>query len=240
MNNRVGLVFLIVASCLSVSALKSEPAQRTRRQLNRPPVIESIKPNGIEFPVCPIDGFEEGYILNLEVKANDPDNDLLTYNYSVSGGKILGEGAQVRWDLRRASLGRQKVVVEVTDQRGGKTSGVSEIRVIAHGACDPSFCPMLSVSCPTSVIEGEIATFSLAIPGNEPNLVFLWSHSNGHRFPGQKGPTLKIKAVGSPGDIIKATVTVLGLDPSCNRQASCETTIEKPIRSNKRRRMALK
>ncbi|MBO0160433.1 hypothetical protein, partial [Vibrio parahaemolyticus] len=29
----------------------------------------------------------------------DPENDVLTYNYTVSGGRIVGSGSNVTWDL---------------------------------------------------------------------------------------------------------------------------------------------
>jgi hypothetical protein len=190
-------------------------------------VIESINPNGINFALCPV--FEKWYTVWVEVKASDPDEDLLTYHYSVSGGEILGEGARVRWDLRKAGLGRQKVIVEVLDQRGGKTSSASEIEVIKHTDCDPG-CPALRVTCSSNVTEGEIATFEAKVGEPDQALKYLWSHSNGQRIPGQQGAELKIKAVGSPGDVITATVRVLGIDPACSYQASCETRIEKQIR----------
>ncbi|MEP7037251.1 MAG: hypothetical protein ABI891_02815, partial [Acidobacteriota bacterium] len=36
---------------------------------------------------------------NVTTTAVDPENDVLTYNYTVSGGRIVGQGANVSWDL---------------------------------------------------------------------------------------------------------------------------------------------
>jgi hypothetical protein len=181
--------------------------------------------------LCPIKPFEEGYILNLEVKARDRDKDPLIYKYSVSGGEIFAEGSQARWDLRKAGLGRQTVVVQVTDGRGGKTTRRSEINVVEHGACDPG-CSVLTVTCPTNVNESDTAVFVASVSGEDlpRKLIYLWSHSNGKRIAGDQGSKLRIKAVGLPGDLITVTVRVLGLDPACNSQASCESRIVKRMR----------
>ena len=55
---------------------------------------------------------------------------------------------------------------------------------------------------------------------------FNWI-ANGKLIPGQEGPELKIKAVGSPGDSITVVVEVGGIDPACSRTASCESRIVK-------------
>jgi hypothetical protein len=220
-----------IAGILLFCALAhSGPAVRTQRaaQQNRPPLIEWIKPNRIEFQLCPIVEFEPGYILNLEVKAGDPDGDSITYHYFVSAGQILGEGSHVRWDLRKA-LGHQKVVVEAIDNRGGKTSGVAEINVVIHTACHLP-CTVLAVSGPSTVVAGEIATFAASVTGPVPKtkLEYLWSQRNGEIDGGQGTPDLRIKATGMPGAEVKVTVSVRGLDPACNSQASARARIQTP------------
>ena len=97
------------------------------------------------------------------------------------------------------------------------------------GACDPP-CPSLIVSCPTNVSKGEVADFKATVSGDPDTtsgkMIYLWSHSNGKRLSGE-GPTLQIQAKGMPGDVITATVRVLGVDPVCNHQATCRTLVSK-------------
>lgn len=59
----------------------------------------------------------------VDVMAADPENDVLTYNYFVSGGKIVGSGAEVIWDLENVPNGTYTIKVGVDDGAGivGKT-----------------------------------------------------------------------------------------------------------------------
>ncbi len=56
-------------------------------------------------------------------KAVDPENDVLTYNYQISGGKIIGTGANVVWDLSGVKAGIYSITAGVDDSCGicGKT-----------------------------------------------------------------------------------------------------------------------
>lgn len=37
--------------------------------------------------------------LQLAANATDPDGDTLLYKWSTNGGRIIGDGANVNWDL---------------------------------------------------------------------------------------------------------------------------------------------
>jgi hypothetical protein len=215
---------LLLSSIVSVPALKSQTAKRTPHQRNAPPSIESFTPSTFALFLCPF--VTDYYMVKLEAKASDPDGDVLTYHYEVTGGRIIGQGPIVDWDLRKA-LGQQKAVVEVTDSNGSKTSREVEISVeLNTSSCDPP-CNTVSVTCPETVSEGESATFAATVGGEPPEkLTYHWI-SNGKLIPGQEEPELKIKAVGLPGDSITVVVEVGGIDPACSRQASCESRIVK-------------
>ena len=177
---------------------------------------------------------KSGTIVDLEVQASDPDREQLDYRYSPSAGVITGSGANVKWDLTQVRLGFQTVKVEVADQRGGKTSSMAQIKIVlCSGDCHPPrpFCPVLTVSCPTRVTKGAVADFEATF-NSDPDttggkLIYLWSHTNGKRLNGTQDTKLKIEVPGAPGDVITATVRVVGVDPSCNRQATCQTRIVK-------------
>jgi hypothetical protein len=61
--------------------------------------------------------------VKVETIANDPDNDALTYNYTVTGGKIIGEGSKVIWSLKAVLPGTYSITAGVDDGCGncGKT-----------------------------------------------------------------------------------------------------------------------
>ena len=48
----------------------------------------------------------------------DPESDVVTYNYFVSGGKIIGQGAKVVWDLSGVKAGTYKITAAVDDGCG--------------------------------------------------------------------------------------------------------------------------
>lgn len=56
--------------------------------------------------------------IRVKTVAADPENDVLTYNYTVSGGKIIGIGAEVIWDLSNALIGRYTITAGVDDGCG--------------------------------------------------------------------------------------------------------------------------
>ena len=61
--------------------------------------------------------------INVATEATDPENDVLTYSYTVSAGKINGVGAKVVWNLSSAPKGKHSILVGVDDGAGicGKT-----------------------------------------------------------------------------------------------------------------------
>lgn len=59
---------------------------------------------------------------NLKITVNttavDPENDTLVYNYTVSGGKVVGTGANVIWDLSGVKAGTYTIIAGVDDGAG--------------------------------------------------------------------------------------------------------------------------
>jgi len=56
--------------------------------------------------------------ISVATTAVDPENDILTYNYIVSAGKILGTGANVVWDLSGVKPGSYTITAGVDDSCG--------------------------------------------------------------------------------------------------------------------------
>jgi hypothetical protein len=56
--------------------------------------------------------------ISVSTEAIDAENDVLTYNYAVSGGKIVGQGAQVIWDLKGVEPGTYTITAGVDDGCG--------------------------------------------------------------------------------------------------------------------------
>ena len=56
--------------------------------------------------------------IDISTTAVDPENDVLTYNYTVSVGKIVGTGAKVVWDLSGVPPGTHTITAGVDDGCG--------------------------------------------------------------------------------------------------------------------------
>ncbi len=59
-----------------------------------------------------------GKSISVSTKAIDAENDVLTYVYTISGGKIIGRGSQVAWDLNGVPPGIYSISVGVDDGNG--------------------------------------------------------------------------------------------------------------------------
>lgn len=57
-------------------------------------------------------------MMSVRVNAVDPENDVLTYTYKVSSGRIIGVGANVFWDLTGVAAGTYTITAGVDDGAG--------------------------------------------------------------------------------------------------------------------------
>jgi outer membrane protein OmpA-like peptidoglycan-associated protein len=65
----------------------------------------------------------------IQSAASSPDNLKLTYNYSSTGGQIAGEGPTATFDGAGLAPGSYKVNCGVTDERGDKAEGATQVEV---------------------------------------------------------------------------------------------------------------
>jgi hypothetical protein len=56
--------------------------------------------------------------IDVSARSPNPHDDVLTYNYTVSGGKIIGKGAKVQWDLSGVKPGTYSITAAVDDGCG--------------------------------------------------------------------------------------------------------------------------
>lgn len=56
--------------------------------------------------------------IDITTTAVDPENDVLVYNYTVTGGRIIGSGAKVKWDLTGVRPGTYTITAGVDDGCG--------------------------------------------------------------------------------------------------------------------------
>ena len=57
-------------------------------------------------------------VVSVQTTALDPEGDVITYHYTISGGRITGQGSKVSWDLNRLQPGTYTITVGVDDGCG--------------------------------------------------------------------------------------------------------------------------
>ncbi len=166
--------------------------------------------------------------VNVSTTAVDPENDVLTYNYTVSGGRVVGQGANVSWDLTGANPGTYTITAGVDDGCG--ICGKTQTQTITVAACDCEPIPA-SCTCPDSItvtgpasitIPGETMTFTANVSGgSQTDATYNWSVTRGEIISGQGSPVITVQTTPDmAGGNVTATVDIGGLCATCNRTAS--------------------
>jgi hypothetical protein len=167
--------------------------------------------------------------VQLTTTASDPDGDTLLYSYNVTGGRVTGDGASVSWDLSGMGPGTYTASVEVDDGCGCITAATTTVTIANCTDCKPILvCPTLSVDCPSEVEDGAPATFTARFTQGTPVVseTYNWTVSAGTITSGQGTSSITVDTKGTGGQTITATVEVGGVDPTCNRTASCSTPVK--------------
>jgi hypothetical protein len=156
-----------------------------------------------------------------------------TYSYNVGGGRIIGEGSNVTWDLSDARPGFYRAIVEVQDNKKHRAVASVNVKV---GSCDDCVnsepCSAPVVICYNEVKAGTPITCKVEIgPRSDPvPLTFEWSarDSSGNDLAeriNRRGEYVSIRTEGLGGQSVTATVEIKGLDPSCPRILSGSTVV---------------
>lgn len=172
-------------------------------------------------------------MVSVATSASDPENDVLTYNYTVSGGRITGQGANVNWDLSGAQAGTYTITTGVDDGCG--VCGKTDTRTVTVKECDDCVqiceCPTLSVNGPSGETNaGSPMTFSANVSGGtSSDVTYTWTVSAGSITSGQGTPSISVDTMGLEGQNVTATVDIGGTCTEC-RLSGSETAGVAPVR----------
>ena len=209
--------------------------RRNERQaeiVNKPANVTAVSLSDTEIKGGCQPGFQprEGQTCNestsitVTTTAVDPENDVLTYNYTVSGGRIVGTGASVTWDLSGVAPGTYTITAGVDDGCG--LCGQTQTQTITVAECDcvqVCECPSTSITGPTGITQpGETMTFTVtASGGTQPGpITYNWSVDNGTIESGQGTPSIVVRTTPEmAGQTVTATVELGGL-PTCGCPAT--------------------
>jgi hypothetical protein len=154
-------------------------------------------------------------------------NDLLNYNYAVSGGRIIGEGARVIWDLTGVQPGTYEIAVDTRDISGTRIQTATKLITVQDyldGGDACLSCPeFFVVAQPLPTQVGETIIFTAGVSGGSAgNITYNWTVSSGKIIEGQGTPTIKVAT--NPkmaGKVVKATANFKwDCSEICNNTAS--------------------
>jgi len=167
--------------------------------------------------------------INVATTAVDPENDVLTYNYTVSGGRVVGTGANVQWDVAGLQPGTYTITAGVDDGCG--ICGQTQTKTITIATCPDCVkiceCPSLTVSGPAGITTpGETMTFTANVSGgSQDQVTYNWTVSAGTIESGQGTPSITVRTTREmAGSNVTATVNLGGLDPGCNCPGTANET----------------
>jgi hypothetical protein len=196
--------------------------------------VESIKLSDYEiFTLCPgtivVICPKEQMIVDVTTATKAEYSDL-TYYYAVTGGKIVGTGANVKWDLTNAEPGTYSITVGIGKNRviRGKTATTTLVK--RRCECDPGCdCGDLSIEGPGSARPGDTIVVTATVRGG-PDVTYKWMIPAGAILNAPNGSSIMVKI---PADfkepVFTATVELSGTDPKCN----CETRDTVTVRIEK-------
>jgi hypothetical protein len=151
----------------------------------------------------------------------------LTYSYTVTAGRISGEGDHVIWNLDGIWPGIYTASVEVTDRRGRVGSSSTTLTIANCPDCvNVESCPPVNLQCPDSAIEGTgitIVADVFKIPGYVAT--YRWTVSAGTITSGQQSSSVTVDTTGLGGQTIVAKVEIGGFEARCWPTWTCSVPI---------------
>jgi hypothetical protein len=171
----------------------------------------------------------EGSTITVGTRAssNDP-TDVLTYNYTVSGGRIVGSGANVTWDLSGVRPGTYTITAGADNGCGVCGTTKTETITVRECQCEsPCVCPTLDVSGGGVVQPGETLNFTANLSGGSDTsgVTYNWTVSAGTISSGQGTPSISVDTTGLSNTNVVASVEVTGpgLCENCRTLTGQET-----------------
>lgn len=123
----------------------------------------------------------------------------LRYKYTASGGRVIGDGAKISWDLTGGQPGTYQITVVIADESGNELQTITKTITVLSYQDDGDrclSCPELSVDAPTTPTQaGETMVFTANVRyGNAENMIYKWTVTGGKIIEGQGTPTVKVAA----------------------------------------------
>jgi len=196
--------------------------------ISDPPIV-SITASRSTIIICPPNMGPDDRTVELSAIApvGDTKHELL-FKWTVTAGRLSGEGRKVIWNLSDVAAGSYIATVEVNAGNQLTATDSTKVIIAVCTSFDPPPCPFVSVSCPPNIDAKQQITYEATVTGGNPEMkpTYTWTVSAGKIISGE-GTSKIVVQVSNLADLpITGTVSVGGADPACSRTvASCTSAI---------------
>lgn len=221
------VIFLLLAPMGIIFSVSDINAQQSRTQTigYAPPTLRLTSDRAV-INACEGETVAEA-LIHLTATATSPGGNPIRYKWISTGGRIVGDGPEVTWDLSGVKAGSYKANLEInTGSHEEACEAFSSATVFV--ICPAPVCPNVLITCPDRVVANQPLTFSATATGGSGNItsVYKWIVSGGDIIEGQGTKSIKVDTTGLGGQTIKATFSVEGYPAVC--AASCGAQIQLP------------
>src|SRR5215207_4900322 len=218
----MGLVFT------SSRAPKKGPQQSaTPAPQYQPPTIK-LDADAQVVTLCPDAESMANPRVRLKAQGYSPEGKPLRYRWTVSGGRLEGDGTDVVWDLSDAQPGvyNASVTAESGPVDNPLCTAFTSTKVVVRNCPPPRpVCPNVAIYCPDVQQAGTPITFTASVSGGTPGVTptYNWVVSAGTILSGQGTATITVDTAGLAGQPVTATVEVAGYNLQC--RAQCQASL---------------
>ena len=226
----IGLILLLNRGVYSQTATK--PATSKKGAIKSIKVDRTFLTNPCPRGIEPCGGEpSSSFLVNVQIEPYKPSKKI-TYEFVATGGKIVGQGKTIIWDLSNTAPGSYWIVVSA--KRNGKviTESRSETVNIINAICicDCPSCPVIQIYVTDRTISaGKTVSASATISGGSQDnpLTLNWTTTVGEIVSGQTTNAILIKVPpGTTSKSLDVTLTVGGMDRRCACPNSQSATIK--------------
>jgi hypothetical protein len=233
-GKRIAAVFSVLLLAAAAFVLTPSRAQTGSQApappQNQPPTIK-LDSDAQVVTLCPDAESTANPRVRLKAQGYSPEGKPLRYRWTVSGGRLEGDGTDVVWDLSDAQPGvyNAAVTVESGPVDNPLCTAFTSTKVVVRNCPPPRpFCPNVSIYCPDVQQAGSPITFTASVSGGTPGVtpLYNWVVSAGRIISGQGTTTITVDTAGLAGQPITATVEVAGYNLEC--RAQCQAAVPAP------------
>ena len=225
------LGYLLPFALATVCLIPGEGSAQLRGNRDRENFINSPVSLSLTSDTSVVTGCTEGNgpRVRLNARASSPGGFPIRYHWTTNGGRIVGEGPSVVWDLSSVASGYYNASLQIaTGSHDGECEAFASTNVLVNPCPPPKpVCPSVQVSCPQSVAIDQPLTFTSNVTGgtNVGTAIYNWTISAGTIIEGQGTPTIKVDTTGLAGQTVRATLSMGGYPLDCSDSCAVQIPI---------------